>query len=157
MDFAINSKAEGRILIPWEDRHNTKHDSNHTLEDLYGSKFQEDWKDDGTIWESFRKTCPPDSLARTDPNRRPPPPEGDFNFAEDVDNHYDFCNKPWDKSKNGHFFSDWRTIPALYPVFSPGKAPGFSDIRIPSHYYYYSSTRYTYGWVCVLTWLSAYN
>jgi len=66
-----------------------------------------------------------------------------------VDNHADFCQKPWDRPKHGHFFSDWRTIPELYPVFSPGKAPGFSDIRIPSHYYYYSTPRYTYGYDAV--------
>jgi hypothetical protein len=46
----------------------------------------------------------------------------------------------------GHFFSDFRTIPAVYPVFSPAKAKGFLDIRIPSHYYYGSTARYTYGW-----------
>jgi hypothetical protein len=31
-------------------------------------------------------------------------------------------------------------------VFSPAKGKGFSDIRIPSHYYYGLTPRYTYGW-----------
>ena len=46
----------------------------------------------------------------------------------------------------GHFFSDWRTISVLYPVFSPAKAEGYADIRIPSHYYHQATPQYTYGW-----------
>jgi len=34
----------------------------------------------------------------------------------------------------------------LYPVFSPSKARGFADIRIPSHYYFKGDSRYTYAW-----------
>lgn len=31
-------------------------------------------------------------------------------------------------------------------MFSPAKGVGYSDILIPSHYYYSSTKRYTYGW-----------
>lgn len=31
-------------------------------------------------------------------------------------------------------------------MFSPAKASGYLDIRIPSHYYYAQTRRYTYGW-----------
>lgn len=31
-------------------------------------------------------------------------------------------------------------------MFSPAKAMGYSDILIPSHYYFSSTKRYTYGW-----------
>jgi hypothetical protein len=58
----------------------------------------------------------------------------------------DFCSRPHEHYNQGHFFSDWRTIPALYPVFSPARARGFLDIKIPSHYYYGGTRRYTYGW-----------
>lgn len=58
----------------------------------------------------------------------------------------DFCASPHAHNQQGHFFSDWRTIGALYPVFSPAKANGFLDIRIPSHYYFGSTPQYTYGW-----------
>ena len=34
----------------------------------------------------------------------------------------------------------------LFPIFSPAKASGYQDIRIPSHYYYAQTRRYTYGW-----------
>jgi hypothetical protein len=53
---------------------------------------------------------------------------------------------PWAHYNQGHFFSDWRTIRALYPMFSPAKGVGYSDILIPSHYYFSSTKRYTYGW-----------
>jgi hypothetical protein len=31
-------------------------------------------------------------------------------------------------------------------MFSPAKGVGYSDILIPSHYYFSSTKRYTYGW-----------
>jgi len=34
----------------------------------------------------------------------------------------------------------------MYPVFSVAKAQGFLDIKIPSHYYFGNTKRYTYGW-----------
>ena len=37
----------------------------------------------------------------------------------------------------------------MYPVFSPARTQGFMDIKIPSHYYYGSTDRYTYGWDAV--------
>jgi hypothetical protein len=70
----------------------------------------------------------------------------DFVFPDGVDDRFNFCDHPWAHYDQGHFFSDWRTIGALYPMFSPAKAPGYSDLLIPSHYYYSSTKRYTYGW-----------
>lgn len=70
----------------------------------------------------------------------------DFVFATRPDDTFDFCSQTWGRYQQGHYFSDWRTIPVLYPVFSPAKAPGFSDLLIPSHYYYSSTRKYTYGW-----------
>lgn len=67
-------------------------------------------------------------------------------FVKETSACTDWCAKPYAHNQQGHFFSDWRTIGALYPVFSPAKARGFQDIRIPSHYYYGSTPRYTYGW-----------
>jgi hypothetical protein len=67
--------------------------------------------------------------------------DSDFSFVEDVQARFDYCAKPAAHVQSGHFFSDWRTIPALYPVLSPAKAPGFSDLIIPSHYYYASTKR----------------
>jgi hypothetical protein len=119
-----------------------------------------DWEGRGSVGEAFRYTCPPQTQARrlysTLPSevsqyRRPknylkvsqrsPRLPNPFPFVERVDNDYDFCDDTKAMSRHGHFFSDWRTIPVLYPVFSPGKAPGYSDIVIPSHYYYTSTKR----------------
>lgn len=153
----------------------TKEATKVGVDEMLGGKFIPDWRGDGNVWEAFRRTCPPVSQARRlfsslrgdikqgqqplnllkdynlpegeeDDVRKAQTAEGDFFFAKGVDESFDFCNNPWARFKQGHFFSDWRTIPVQYPVFSPAKAAGFGDILIPSHYYYSSTQRYTYGW-----------
>jgi hypothetical protein len=168
MDFPINAKAEGRVLVPWEHQkypNMTEQDSSKGVETMLGGPFLADWRGDGNVWEAFRRTCPPSSQARRlfqsmsaqlRVDQRPVDlfekaglvsgPDEDFRFAERVDDEYDFCQHPSTHVQQGHFFSDWRTIPVLYPVFSPAKGTGYSDILIPSHYYYSSTKRYTYGW-----------
>jgi len=141
---------------------------------MLGDEFVPDWRGDGNVWEAYRRTCDPSSQARRlfgsirgqtilsssgEPvnamegrsylkDLDPSQPSGDANFifAEHPDYNFDFCKHPWARYQQGHFFSDWRTIPVLYPIFSPGKVRGFSDIKIPSHYYYSSTPEYTYGW-----------
>lgn len=121
--------------------------------------FTPDWQGEGSVWEAYRRTCPPDTAARRlyssyrDPNIQKKDAvfgqsgsDDQSAFVETVPDNHDFCNNPWAHFTQGHFFSDWRTVPMLYPVFSPSKAKGFADIRIPSHYYHRGSHRYTYGW-----------
>jgi hypothetical protein len=196
MDFPINEKAEGRILVPWEQNlyHNLTADassefravgmqriSNNVrpmlssefdivfvaegIEHVLGGKFAPDWRGDGNVWEAYRRTCDPHSQARRlFGSLRAQLKDGqqptdhleqagistslspDFTFAEDIDDKYSYCDHPWAHYSQGHFFSDWRTIHALYPMFSPAKGTGYGDILIPSHYYYSSTKRYTYGW-----------
>ncbi|BEJ13624.1 hypothetical protein CspHIS471_0307980 [Cutaneotrichosporon sp. HIS471] len=168
MDFPINEKAEGRILVPWEERlySNLTKDASKGVEHVLGGEFIADWKGDGNVWESYRRTCEPSSQARRlFGSLRAQLKEGqvpisrlanagittdtvdeDFEFPADVDDKFDFCDHPWAHYNQGHFFSDWRTIHALYPMFSPAKGVGYSDILIPSHYYFSSTKRYTYGW-----------
>jgi hypothetical protein len=168
MDFPINAKAEGRILIPWEHQHYpnmTQQDSSKGIESMMGPNFTPDWKGDSNVWEQFRRTCPPASQARRLFHSMRPQlrqgqqpvnlfeqaglvagPDDDFRFSATVDDHFDFCQHPHAHLHQGHFFSDWRTIPVLYPIFSPAKGEGYGDILIPSHYYYSSTQRYTYGW-----------
>jgi len=118
-----------------------------------------DWNGRGNVWEAYRRTCPPDSEARRlYSSYRKPNSEGtkaffgsaqalgdDFTFVPTVEDSIDYCSNPWAHYTQGHFFSDWRTIPVLFPVLSPAKATGFLDIRTPSHYYIGQSPRYTYG------------
>ncbi|ORX34757.1 hypothetical protein BD324DRAFT_583214 [Kockovaella imperatae] len=168
MDFPINEKAEGRILVPWEENQysNLTADSSGGIESVLGGEFIPDWRGDGNVWEAYRRTCDPSSQARrlfgslraklkegqkpisrlADAGVTAGPKGDEFIFAEDVDDKYDFCDHPWAHYNQGHFFSDWRTIHALYPMFSPAKGVGYSDILIPSHYYFSSTKRYTYGW-----------
>jgi hypothetical protein len=136
---------------------------------MLGGDFIPDWRGDGNVWESYRRTCDPSSQARrlfaSIRGQTSLPPslpvahsylkhvedvpsssDSDFMFAERPDDKYDFCSNPWARYMHGHFFSDWRTIPVLYPIFSPGKVNGFGDIKVPSHYYYSSTVEYTYGW-----------
>lgn len=147
----------------------TKQDSSEGVESMLGGPFIPDWRGDGSVWDAYRKTCPPSSQARrlfgalrpSSNNAQRPinrleaaaggmltRPDEDYTFVPAVDDEFDFCSHPWARYNQGHFFSDWRTIPVLYPIFSPAKGHGFSDIMIPSHYYYSSTKRYTYGWVC---------
>lgn len=173
MDFPINAKAEGRILVPWEHvqypNMTADLDSSKGIEHMLrlqpGERFVADWRGDSNVWEQFRRTCPPSSQARRlfhsmravlKEGQRPVDffekaglvsgPDEDFLFSPGVDDTFDFCQHPHAHINQGHFFSDWRTIPVLYPVFSPAKGEGFADILIPSHYYYSSTKRYTYGW-----------
>ncbi|KAH8112814.1 hypothetical protein DFH11DRAFT_1604084 [Phellopilus nigrolimitatus] len=169
MDFPINGKAEGRILVPWE---HTTHpnlaiqDTSAGIGATLDDNFTADWRGDGNVWESWRRTCPLNSKARklflsvkpTTPtlravnllssisDRSSVSLSDNLTFAESVDDMYDFCEYPSTHYQQGHFFSDWRTISVLYPVFSPAKARGYADIRIPSHYYYQATPQYSYGW-----------
>ncbi|KAL0945871.1 hypothetical protein HGRIS_012154 [Hohenbuehelia grisea] len=164
MDFPINAKAEGRVVVPWEHQQYpnlTLEDSSAGVEAMLGGPFVVDWRGKGNVWEAWRRTCHPSSPARRlfsslrnafvskVPNyisTNTTSPGNDFSFAPSTSSQFDFCQKPYAHYTQGHFFSDWRTIAALYPVFSPARAKGFLDIRIPSHYYYGSTKRYTYGW-----------
>lgn len=128
---------------------------------MLGGPFRADWGDDGTVWEAWRRTCTPDSPARRlySSLRSAFTPQGknhirstqavpgeDFEFVKKTAANTNYCSQPYAHYQQGHFFSDWRSIHALYPVLSPARAPGYLDIRIPSHYYYGSTKRYTYGW-----------
>ena len=168
MDFPINAIAEGRILVPWEHTqypNMTAQDSSVGIDAMVGGNFTADWQGDSNVWEAFRLTCNPASQARRlFTSMRAQLREGkvpknfigaagplgnvreDFHFAHDVDDDFDFCERPWARYQQGHFFSDWRTIHVLYPVFSPAKGNGFSDILIPSHYYHAATALYTYGY-----------
>jgi len=87
--------AEGRILVPWEQRArpNLTSGSDVVQAELSGM-YSPDWRGEGNVWEAYCRTCDP----------------------------------------------------VFFPVFSPAQAPGYSDIRIPSHYYYGQTRRYTYGY-----------
>jgi len=175
MDFAVNSKAEGRVLVPWEHQqfpNLTVQDSSLGVEAMLGGPFKADWADDGTLWEAWRRTCTPQTPARRlfssilGPSSAQAKdyfaspiigPGSDFSFAKDTASKQDYCDAPEAHYTQGHFFSDWRTIRALYPIFSPAKAKGFMDIKIPSNYYYGNTRRYTYGWDTVNRQLHDYD
>ncbi|KAF8688390.1 putative lipopolysaccharide-modifying enzyme, partial [Rhizoctonia solani] len=205
MTLAINARSEARVLVPWvhlEYPNSTNQDSSIGLTAMLGGadpdgvdkdgKLIPDWHGTGSVWDAFRKTCPPGTEARrlfhsiqghgsrpsafsrvqthlqsntgdssdttttnsSDKENNQDPYQGagsDFSFVPSTQEAFDYCAHPSAHTHSGHFFSDWRTIPALYPVLSPAKAPGFSDLVIPSHYYYASTKRYTYGYDSINT------
>ncbi|KAG6883418.1 hypothetical protein C0993_006279 [Termitomyces sp. T159_Od127] len=163
LDFPINAKAEGRVLVPWEHRmfpNLTHQDSSVGIETMLNGPFRPDWGSDGTVWEAWRRTCAPANAARrlfsslrnvfASERRNYLSSTSDtpsLHFASTTAaSTLNFCTDPHEHYTQGHFFSDWRTLPVLYPIFSPARAQGFMDIRIPSHYYYGSTDKYTYGW-----------
>jgi len=161
LDFAINARSEGRVLVPWEYRKNTSATFQESFRDTVGHLSIPDWRGEGSVWESYRRTCQPDSPARRImgskraksfngttnyiyPSESFPSP--DFAFTTEIARRFSFCDNPSAHVLQGHFFSDWRTVPILYPILSPAKGLGFGDIKIPSHYYYGTTRRYTYAW-----------
>ncbi|KAJ3753596.1 capsular associated protein [Lentinula raphanica] len=173
MDFPVNAKAEGRVIVPWNrwevvGQDGTTSDKiglgmgNRTYLELETddqsnsahplSTFRPDWRGEGNVWDTWRRTCPPNSTARKfyasirsamlDSSI-----PSSFAFAPSTSfSDINFCDEPHLHYTQGHFFSDWRTLGELYPVLSPARAKGFGDIKIPSHYYYGSTDAYTYGW-----------
>ncbi|KAJ7352126.1 hypothetical protein DFH08DRAFT_774988 [Mycena albidolilacea] len=172
MDFPINAKAEGRVVVPWE--HKNYPNTTKDAPQLDPATFRPDWAGNGSVWDAWRRTCAPAAPARRLYNSISANAAGgggardwlaeaeagaggeshagigtggEFAFTRETGaGEVDFCQAPSAHYEQGHFFSDWRVLPTLVPVFSPARARGFGDIRIPSHYYYGGTRRYTYGW-----------
>lgn len=153
MDFAINARPEPRILVPHDGRPPAR------------GEFSPDWHGEGGVWNEYRQHCALHSAARSKYDSLRPAlpgaqnqqllslmsgPAPEATFAPTVDAlRRDYCAEPWAHHDQGLFFSDWRTIGRLLPVLSPAKAPGFGDVKVPSHYYYWPSRRHTYGFDAV--------
>ncbi|XP_006455077.1 hypothetical protein AGABI2DRAFT_226352 [Agaricus bisporus var. bisporus H97] len=174
MDFAFNGRAESRVIVNWEHLkypNLTNQDSSKGIAEMMGGKFEADWSDKENTWDAWRRSCPPNTPARRLFSSRRNPfvnqvtnylslaashsnntdsaifsPINEFQFMTTTNSVIDFCAHPHLHASQGHFFSDWRSLSALYPMFTPARAQGFMDIRVPSHYYYGSTQRYTYGW-----------
>ncbi|KAK7055722.1 CAP10 domain-containing protein [Favolaschia claudopus] len=183
MDFPINAKAEGRVVVPWEHQAYP----NITSPSFDPATFRPDWAGQGSVWDAWRRTCAPSAPARRlyssvsanamgagasrdrlaeawfwmqgrlrkqggaggeKAQSHPGVGSGaEFSFVQETGaGEVDFCASPGAHYTQGHFFSDWRTLPVLVPIFSPARAAGFGDIRVPSHYYYGGTRRYTYAW-----------
>ena len=59
MDFPINAKAEGRILVPWENQQYPNLTNSAIMvgvDEMLEGKFIPDWRGDGNVWEAFRRT-----------------------------------------------------------------------------------------------------
>lgn len=137
-------------------------------------RFTSEWHGESTVWDSFRRSCPPDSASRrlvesvrsaettvgagatiqgrTTGNGAPKrrslglavPPARELTFSRDLDAGLDICARPSLHALHSAFYSDQRSIEFLYPVFSPSKPPGYADILIPPHNYWAPSSEFTY-------------
>ncbi|GAA5915367.1 uncharacterized protein JCM6883_006812 [Sporobolomyces salmoneus] len=187
MDIAVNEKPEGRVLPKIQKRvsmadyglEGTNEPAINMSDPMITPHlkrgFSPEWKRDGSIWESYRRSCPPDSAARrlvetvrsaetngaltvqgrsnskSELTRRKQssqawPSTREMTFSQDLDASFDICDTPSLHSLHSAFFSDQRSIDYLYPIFSPSKPPGFADILIPSHHYWSPSSEFTYEW-----------
>jgi hypothetical protein len=152
MDLALNTRVEPRIIVPWTGSNTTEpltHDP---------AQYVPDWQGQGSTWDAYRRHCPPRTSARALYRSLRPARGGSRGsllsdsagpvpgpFAENTIARTDFCAVPSAHTLHGLFFCDWRAVPARLPILSAARAPGFGDVRVPSHYYYWPSRRHTYG------------
>ncbi|KAM0791180.1 hypothetical protein ACM66B_005664 [Microbotryomycetes sp. NB124-2] len=68
----------------------------------------------------------------------------ELTFQKGLDTEFDFCAQPSMHSLHSAFYTDTRAIEHLYPVFSPSKPKGFSDILIPSNHHWNPSSEFAY-------------
>ena len=95
------------------------------------------------------QASPPTTSNPTAPHQLATLPFASKTVATDIN----FCNTLYALYSQGQLFLEWQSITVLYSVFSPAKAKGFSDTRIPHHYYYRNTPWYMYrsDWVSFLT------
>jgi len=74
------------------------------------------------------------------------PPIRELTFAPAANTFAEICSSPSLHSFHSAFFTNTRSIPYLYPLFSPSKPAGFADLLIPSHHYWSPSSEFTYDW-----------
>lgn len=74
----------------------------------------------------------------------PLPSPRELTFLSDLESVVSFCDRPSTHHLHSAFFADQRSIEHLYPLFSPSKPQGFSDILIPSYYHYSPTLEYVY-------------
>ncbi|KAK4053949.1 hypothetical protein OIO90_003786 [Microbotryomycetes sp. JL221] len=72
------------------------------------------------------------------------PATRELTFQKGLDTAFDFCAQPSLHTLHSAFYTDTRSIEHLYPVFSPSKARGFSDILIPSNHHWNPSSEFAY-------------
>jgi hypothetical protein len=156
MDLALNTRLDPRVLVPWTGANTTEPLSTDP------DQYIPDWRGAGSTWDAYRRHCPPHTSARALYRSLRPARGGSRGallgaaggavpgpFAPGPLSRTDFCGTPSAHTLHGLFFSDMRPVAARLPVLSPARAPGFADVRVPSHYYYWPSRRHTYGFDAV--------
>ncbi|KAJ7097151.1 hypothetical protein B0H15DRAFT_945822 [Mycena belliarum] len=113
MDFPINAKSEGRVVMP-----------------LRAFSLGAGWARVG--YEHILERWAANTGAATSTSTSV---GTEFGFARATNGGAYFCAAP-----HAHYEHGQILIPALVPVFSSARACGILDVRIPSHYYYYSGT-----------------
>lgn len=74
------------------------------------------------------------------------PPARELTFSVAANTFSEVCRNPAIHGFHSAFFTNTRSIPFLYPLFSPSKPAGFGDLLIPSHHYWSPSSEFTYDW-----------
>lgn len=77
---------------------------------------------------------------------RPGPPLHELQFQLTTDAYANVCRRPSLHSSHSAFYSNTRSIPHLYPLFSSSKPNGFADLLIPSHHDWSPSSDIAFDW-----------
>lgn len=125
MSIAINERAESRIL-------DIGKEISLPLEKV------PDWRGEGSTWGHYSKLC--NSTRYISIQRHSE--EFDEKLELRDEEKIDYCASPGEHHTHGIFFSNFRTIDTLMPLFSNGKAVAFKDILIPSSYHWKAGEYY---------------
>lgn len=132
----LNEADEPRVLIPYGNSQvegTLSNDRNAQAQPVYFG--EQEWQ---IVWDSITLPCPPESRARSSlieqkSNNLWPP------FVSNLTESQDLCLKPATDSTKHGFLSSPSTFhytQRLVPVMATAKFSTFSDIMIPSSYYY---------------------
>lgn len=136
----LNEPDEPRVMIPYDKQGN----SHSTIQDPQAEPVYFNFQDKQIIWDSVTLSCSPDSLARSGvikPETKPfwPP------FVSNLTESQDICLRPATDSIKHGFLSSPSTFHYTHrpvPVLATSKFSTFSDIMIPSSYYFQADIAY---------------
>ncbi|KAH9203152.1 hypothetical protein DL95DRAFT_321962, partial [Leptodontidium sp. 2 PMI_412] len=134
----LNEADEPRVLAPHDSVYS---EASYVVEhpDVQAQPITFSAQHKQIVWNSVTLPCPPESLARSSLIPRPTPSK--IPFVTNITQSQDICLHPATFSTQHGYLSSPSTFsytPSLIPMLSTAKFSTFSDIMIPSSYYFQS-------------------
>lgn len=156
MTITVNERPDGRVLAmdrktffhTYVPAHFIAHPNYPLEEDLY-------WYEDETTWDYYTPACGPAPRhieGLSTPSELFSTELTDRILKKSSDHFIDFCHDRLEHELDGNFFTKYRPLRSLVPLFSPGKITGFKDILIPSALSWKESDYYRYSPLHDTTW-----